>query len=297
MNTLIVGFGSIGKKHAEILTSLGCTVDLVTSQTIDQYKTFTKLSTVDFEKYGYIIKANATNKHIDDLQFIDSKTHNKIILVEKPIFMDKQRYEPKNNQIFVAYNLRFTNIIGQIKSLISDKKALFCGVYTGSYLPNWREGIEYSKRYSAKKEEGGGVLLDLSHEIVYLQWLLGDFDILFGINNIISNLNINSDDVATFIAKTNLGCIVNCTIDYICKLPKRDITIHTDEFTIIADLVNGILKLISSDGESTIFEYKDDTKHSYFTMHKNILASNFDFVCKYTDGLKVLKTIESLRNV
>lgn len=297
MNVLVVGFGSIGKKHAEILTSLGCTVEIVTSQTINIYKSFSSLLVVDFERYQYIIVASATNKHIDDLKFIDSKTLNKIILVEKPIFMDNQRYAPKNNKIFVAYNLRFTNIITHIKSLLTDKKVLFCGVYAGSYLPNWREGIEYSKRYSAKKEEGGGVLLDLSHEIDYLQWLFGNLDILFGINTKISNLLINSDDIATFIAKTNLGCIVNCTIDYICKIPKRDITIHTDEFTIIADLVSGILKLISSNGESTIFEYKDDIKNSYFTMHKNILANNFDFVCNYTDGLQVLKTIESLRNV
>ena len=47
-----------------------------------------------------------------------------------------------------------------------------------SYLPNWRKNIPYYLSNSADKK-GGGVLLELSHEIDYLTWIFGDFEILF----------------------------------------------------------------------------------------------------------------------
>ena len=48
-------------------------------------------------------------------------------------------------------------------------------VLCGSYLPSWRKNIIYNKSYSSDKKKGGGVLLDLSHEIDYITWILGSF--------------------------------------------------------------------------------------------------------------------------
>lgn len=37
MKCLVVGYGSIGKRHADILHQLGCEVNLVTTQEINEF--------------------------------------------------------------------------------------------------------------------------------------------------------------------------------------------------------------------------------------------------------------------
>ena len=58
----------------------------------------------------------------------------------------------------------------------------------------FRVKSNYLKSYSASKSKGGGVLLDLSHEIDYINWLFGSFDVDYVFNGKISNLPISSDD-------------------------------------------------------------------------------------------------------
>ena len=89
-----------------------------------------------------------------------------------------------------------------------------------SFLPFWRK-INYSKSVSAKKRLGGGIVLEMSHELDYLNWIFGDLNILSSFNKKISNLKIDTDDtlVATF--KTKLKEIINLNLNFFSLLPKR----------------------------------------------------------------------------
>jgi predicted dehydrogenase len=73
---------------------------------------------------------------------------------------------------------------------------LHCLGYVGQYLPDWRPSIDYSENYSAKKDMGGGVLLDLSHEINIVSALMGRANDVFCRCGRISELNIDSEDFA-----------------------------------------------------------------------------------------------------
>ena len=48
---------------------------------------------------------------------------------------------------------------------------------------------------SAQKKLGGGVRLELSHDIDYLNLIFGNLKILYVFNKKISNLKINCDDI------------------------------------------------------------------------------------------------------
>ena len=52
-------------------------------------------------------------------------------------------------------------------------KNLEADFYCGSWLPTWREGKEYSQTVSANSDRGGGVLLELIHEIDLAHYLIG----------------------------------------------------------------------------------------------------------------------------
>ena len=84
---------------------------------------------------------------------------------------------------------------------MKNKNISFVKVFCNTYLPNWRSNRNYSKSYSAFSKKGGGVLLDLSHEIDYLLWVLNDFSIDFSQKLKISKLKINSEDYTYVLAR------------------------------------------------------------------------------------------------
>ena len=95
-------------------------------------------------------------------------------------------------------------IILKVQSLIKQKtigKIIFAKAECGFYLPNWHPWEDYRKFYMAHKNQGGGVLLDTSHEINYLQRLFGKVKSIQGIVGKFSNLEITSDDLTLSILK------------------------------------------------------------------------------------------------
>ena len=53
-----------------------------------------------------------------------------------------------------------------------------------SYLPDWRKNKNFRKSVSSQKKLGGGVLLELSHELDYLLWFFKDIRSVSSFNSI-----------------------------------------------------------------------------------------------------------------
>ena len=200
------------------------------------------------------------------------------------------------NKIFVAYNLRFHPIIQKIKYLIANEDILFINVRSGQYLPMWRPDSDYRNSYSSSKNKGGGALLDLSHEIDYIQWLFGDFVIKGSIITKISDLEIDSDDIVTVIARIkNNNALLNFTMDYLSKKPIREIIIYANEKDIIADLIKSEITINYKNGSSENMDFKDIGRDfTYKKMHESLLNGENTYLCSYYEGLKVLDVIEKI---
>lgn len=297
---LIVGFGSIGKRHFEILSSFKCVseISIVSKQSIQekQVLSFKLLSeVVNLDSYDYFVIATETVKHHQQLKYICSRVQNKKIVVEKPLFDRAYPEFESTNKVFTAYNLRFHPVIESLKSIIENERVYYVNAICGQYLPTWRPEHDYRQSYSADLKRGGGVLRDLSHELDYLTWLFGDINKIDSINSKISDLDITSDDIFTAIAVTDKKSIINVTVDYISKSPMRRLVVHTENNTIEADIMKNSIILHDKSSKVTIVNIDEqDRNFTYTRMHESIVNDELGIICSFDEGLKIVDIIESI---
>ncbi|PPR54543.1 MAG: hypothetical protein CFH16_00331 [Alphaproteobacteria bacterium MarineAlpha5_Bin6] len=297
MKALIIGLGSIGLRHRRILKKI---------KKISQIKFFSKhkyndknnlKSRKEILKYNpdYIVICSATHEHITDLKFLEKNFKNKMILIEKPLFHKYINYNVKNNKVFVGYNLRYHPLIQFIKEICGRKKIWSINILCGSYLPEWRKNVNYKNSYSAK-QNSGGVLLDLSHELDYISYLFGNWKPLFAVSKKISNLDIKSDDYLSLFATNNNNLKIYLELNYFTRIPKRQIFIDSKNLSLKIDLLKNEAIIIKDKIISKkIKKFKID--EMYEAQHIDIINKKFKFACNYNDGIKIMKKIDKIRDL
>lgn len=298
MKVLVIGYGSIGRRHVDVLQSIDSSfrVDIVTKQHVTSSKSYSTLGEVSkIEEYDYFVVASETVKHYEQLIYICSQVSGKKILVEKPLFDKSYGNLSRNNQVFVAYNLRFHPLVQSIKELIKQQPPYYANVVCGQYLPTWRPERDYRASYSADIEQGGGVLRDLSHELDYAAWLFGDIVKIQAINAKVSDLEIQSDDIFAATAVSGNKTIINISVDYISKTPVRRMLIHTRDLTIEADMIENQIVSYDKQGKKELIDFgKLDRNLTYRKMHEAVLSEDTDILCTYEQAERTTLLIDEV---
>ena len=287
---LIIGWGSIGKRHYQVLQKYFKEI-IVVSRHMKGKNFFDSIHKVPaIEQVDYVVIANETSEHKNTLEDVRVSVPGAPILVEKPLFLNLHEVnETVFQQVYVGYNLRFSKVTDKIRSFLRNNKVFYADFYAGQYLPSWRPESDYKNSYSSKSEKGGGVLRDLSHEIDLCLSLMGPYQNCCGLMKKVSDLHIETEDVAIGVLETMSGSLCTIRVDYLNTEPTRVVTLHTEHGTIVADYNKNT---VDTPMEKFIFE--SDRNYSYDQMHKNILGKKLDYVCNYHDGIKVMKIIEKI---
>lgn len=297
LSALVIGYGSIGKRHVEVLAETRgvSNISVLTSKENLPYETISSLDDIIKLNPDYIVVASPTNNHFLQLKFLEENFLEKKILVEKPLFDSKKNFEIKNNKVYVGYNLRFHPILDKLKSICESRVLWNINILCGSYLPDWRPNKDYRNVYSAKKELGGGVLLDLSHELDYISWLIGSLNIDYIVSEKVSNLEIESDDLLIFSGRTLDGAYVQINLNYFTRKPIRQIIIDGEGISIQGDLIKNQLSLILN-GEISNYSWPNFQRNdTYRAQHEAVLQGNLNNLCTYQEGLTILRLIEKIR--
>lgn len=190
MKICFIGLGSIGKKHIRNLTKILRQRDI--TFWIDALRVNNSLLEEDIQSliqhiyqkfeelpsdYDIIFITNPTSMHYNTLLNIINKT--KHVFVEKPVFaqqdVDLLALSPfKQGVNYVACPLRYHPITQFVREYIKGHQVFSVRSICSSYLREWRKGVDYRQVYSALKEQGGGVSLDLIHEWDYIKYLFGE---------------------------------------------------------------------------------------------------------------------------
>lgn len=291
MKALVIGYGSIGSRHTRILTELGCCVGVVSSRDVPVDLRFTSISDAQSEfNPDYVVIASETARHRENVSALFTAGFRGMLLVEKPLF-DTDCNIPMNcfQGGGVAYNLRFHPLLQRLRVLLDKETVISVQAYAGQYLPLWRPDQDYRAGYSADKNAGGGVLRDLSHELDYLNWILGGWQKLTALGGHFSELEITSDDVFAVMMTTEHCPIVSLQLNYLDRVGRRNIVVNTEARTFEVDFSAGRLIV---DGEVEEFVVKrNDT---YRMMHRAILDGNCQDVCTFAEGLEVMRMITAV---
>lgn len=290
MKALVIGYGSIGSRHARLLAELGCATAVVTRRPIDFPIVYPELgSALSGHRPDYVVIASPTNQHHETLSNLATAEFSGRVLVEKPLFGNSLPLPISRFQnLSVAYNLRFHPVIQRLRNLVVGETILSVQAYVGQYLPDWRPGTNYRQSYSASAAQGGGALRDLSHELDYLVWLFGSWKSVTALGGHVSPLEIDSDDLFVLLMQTERCPVVSVQVSYLDRVARRRIVVNTHRHTIEADLVGGTLAI---DGRiETVLVERD---HSYREMHRAVLNGDFSSLCAVEEGLATLQLIET----
>ena len=288
MKVLVVGFGSIGARHARILKELGHAVSVVSQYGTLDYPCYSDLKeALRKEKPEYVVVANRTHQHQDTLLALASLGFSDTVLVEKPLF-HKEVVLPQHSfqDVFVAYNLRFHPLLQRLKSLLAGQNILTAHAYVGQYLPDWRPGQDYREGYSTWKAEGGGVLRDLSHELDYLNSLLGGWQKVMAVGGHFSNLVGDSDDAVGLFITMEKCPLTMIHLNYLDRVLRREVLINTDMHTYALDLAHGTLRV--DEQEETCVIDRDST---YRAEHLAVINGDHTSLCSFSQGMEIVELI------
>ena len=293
MKTLVIGYGSIGLRHANILTELCCQVSVVSEREIDFSPRYKSVQyAIESENPEYVVIANKTSDHYDTFSKLIKGGFRGIVLIEKPLFCNLREI-PDNDfeEVFVAYNMRFHPLLQKLNDFLTTEKIISVQAYVGQYLPKWRPQQDYRLNYSAKKEEGGGVLRDLSHELDYLNWICSGWKSVTATGGHYSHLEINSDDVFAIMIKTQNCPIVTVQMNYLDRISHREVLVNTDKHTVKVDFIKGTFQV-----DSKIEKIKVERDDTYLAQHLSILNRSLENLCTLEQGIDVMEMIQAIEN-
>ena len=301
MIILIIGIGSIAQKHIKSIKKYFHDSTIIALRSSYESKKFVDveniydLNEINF-KIDFVIISNPTYLH--------EKTILECIKLGCPLFIEKPVLSVLTNasilskainvsktKTYIACNLRFHPAIKFLKQYISilEDKINEVNIYFGSNMPSWRPGKDYKQIYSSYKSLGGGVQLDLIHEIDYCVWLFGMPNKVCSLKRKVSNLEIDSEDFISY----NLvyeKFTVNIILNYYRIDTKRTIELVCESDTIITNLIeNSIYSSVSKSlmySESFEMSNTYDDQIQYFI---NSLENKIDLMNDFDESIEILK--------
>ena len=213
-------------------------------------------------QYDVVFVTNPTSMHYETVERFATNTRS--FFIEKPLFDSTEVDESIFKTIegipsYVACPLRYNAVLQYVKNNVDLKEVYSARAISSSYLPDWRPGQDYRDTYSAHKDMGGGVSIDLIHEWDYLTWLFGMPTECQHLIRKVSILEIDSDDLAVYIGK-NDKTTFELHLDYFGRQTLRNLDLFTTNDTIHCNLIAGTVnylkrgKTVKLDSERNAFQ-------------------------------------------
>ena len=294
MRFLIIGGGSIGKRHIKNLQLLGYSDIYCLRRKKDadfekemRVSVIVSVAELDSVKIDAVFVCTPTALHAEGIEIAIQLEAG--VFMEKPLIHNFEGFEKikaifqgNNKVFFIGFMLRYHPLVSKIKSIIDLN--ILGSIYAarfefGSYLPFWHPWEDYKTSYASKKELGGGVVNTVTHELDLIQYLFGTPASVYCEARNLNKLDIDVEEVAESVFSYK-DKIVSLHLDYLQKDYDRNISILFDDGKISWNFNENKLQVKKNKEE--VEEYE--------------LSEQFDVNDLYVDELKdFLRLIEDSR--
>ena len=311
----LVGLGSIGRRHLRSLKSLRPEIEVILVRSGHGRRWpeegLAKVSVSSIDEAiakgidGAIISSPAPCHIQQAIQFLKVGIP---LLVEKPLAhnMDdigelKGLSDRIGVPILVGYVLRHSTDLQYFREKLAENmvgRMVGATIECGSYLPDWRPEQDYRMTASARKDLGGGVLLELSHELDYANWLFGPFKSVKAVLLNSGKLDINVEDTADLILTSKSDLTISIHLDFCRPEPIRHCTFEGSEGRLIWDGIGCSVRLQHGNGETGFWPFTTERDANFIQQLRHFLScveqGNSPEVTLH-DGIAVMTLIEAAR--
>jgi predicted dehydrogenase len=305
---LVVGCGSIGQRHIRMLQGTGNGVEVAAVDPLEgkreevrtRYGLTDVYGTLDEVPPGSIdgvFICSPPKFHVP--QALQALAHRVPILIEKPLSNTLAGVEDlaagaaaAGIPVGVSYNLRYLPQLERAREFLAAGRIgrvlcgrLVCAVNFAAGRP------DYSRIYFASRDLGGGVILDHSHELDYLQWLLGDASAVMCMLDQRSDMQIETEDVAMLLIRLADGALIDYHANCFQLNRARGLEIVGTDGTLLTDQVLNALTLVQA-GTREEIAFECDGDYSYREQDRNfcaVIRGQGSFRTPLDQGIQTLK--------
>lgn len=319
MNRVLVhGFGSIGQRHLRVIGALEPQAELAVLSEHGSHadaqdrpqRLFTALDDALAFRPDAVVVANAAVAHLPSAEaWLRAGAH---VLVEKPLAASSEGVDGLaalarqcGRTLQVGYNLRQAPGLRAMRQWCELRRlgrVHSARIEVGQYLHNWRRSRDPLRSVSAQRALGGGVLLELSHEIDYLQWLLGPVAWVSALLLRQGPWDLDVEDTALLtlgLAGAD-GCVASVQMDFVRHDTTRRCTLIGELGSLEWDALAGLLRwtALGAGTSETVDHSAPEGDATYRAQWQAFVAScrtGAPPAVSVEEGTRVLRVVDAAR--
>lgn len=314
---LIVGAGSVGKRHAGNLRTLGCTVsgmDPRGDRAIEFARSHpgaTAYPSLEAAlaggRFDGAVVCSPTAFHVD--QCLVLLERGLPLLLEKPVaksLTDAERLSAAlaaaDSRLLLGYTWRWWPPLARVRELLAQRvvgQLHHVDFIMSAHLADWHPYEPLGDFFMSSAELGGGALLDESHWLDLMAWMFGPPDSLFAQVETIGGLDISSDDNVDMLLSYPDGLRVHVHLDLYGRPHRKEIRFVGTAGTMLwSETPNRIAIAEDAAGPWREEFFENERNDMFMAVAREFLAmlqGDPARTCSLDDGMAVMRIIEAAR--
>lgn len=313
---LVVGAGSVGRRHARNFRSLSCRVSAVDPRS-DRRNDISSDGAVeatypDFETaigsgvFDAVVIASPTKFHVP--QALEAIEHRLPVYLEKPPALDLEGANAlevaaahTSTPVLLGYTWRWWQALRHLRTLVHDGaigtvRHIRCTM--SAHLEDWHPYERYQDFFMSSKALGGGALLDESHWIDLANWIMGPPDEVWATIGRISDLEIDADDNVDILLSYASGAKAVLHLDIHGRPHERSLTVSGSHGTIHWSDDPNVVRVGTGAASWTGTPFDEERNDMFFaaaTEFLSIVRGEAEPSCSLQDGIRVMRVVDAAR--